>query len=125
MGRIIKDIVVDGKKIKALFDTGSERSYIAKHTLKDRSTCRKISGIKVGLGGKEHILRESCIVEPTIDDRKFDVKAHPVQEIGKVDEEEIDMLIGVTAMEEWDIHLDPKTQELDLRGLKKREFTEF
>jgi hypothetical protein len=28
-------------------------------------------------------------------------------------------------MEKWEIRLDPKKQELDLEGLRRREFTEF
>lgn len=28
-------------------------------------------------------------------------------------------------MERWEIKLDPKTEELDLTGLKRRKFTEY
>jgi hypothetical protein len=28
-------------------------------------------------------------------------------------------------MEQWEIRLDPRTGELDLEGLRRREFTEF
>jgi len=28
-------------------------------------------------------------------------------------------------MEKWEMKIDPKTQEVDLEGLRRREFTEF
>jgi hypothetical protein len=28
MGRIVREMLIDGRKVRALFDTGSERSYI-------------------------------------------------------------------------------------------------
>ena len=38
---------------------------------------------------------------------------------------EVDAIIGATAMEKWEILLNPKTGELDLEGLRRREFTEY
>lgn len=38
---------------------------------------------------------------------------------------EIDLLIGATAMEQWGMTIDPLTGRIDLKRLKKREFTEY
>jgi hypothetical protein len=48
-----------------------------------------------------------------------------VDELGKADGHELDILIGARTMEQWEIRLDPRTGTLDLEGLKRREFTEF
>jgi hypothetical protein len=123
MGRIVHEIEVDGKKLNALFDTGSVRSYI-------RSEFRppvthKVRPLHVALGGRELILTERCDIIATIDGLEFAFTAYPIDEIGEVEEGRIDVLIGVLCMEEWYIKLDPKTGTLDLTGLRRREFTEF
>jgi len=48
-----------------------------------------------------------------------------VAEIGKIDGKEVTVIIGALTMEKWEIKLDPKTGELDLTGLRRREFTEY
>lgn len=125
MGRIVKEVELGGKKLRALFDTGSERSYINRNALPGTAPCEKVPPFTVGLGGKEHTVDEVCVVVPQIENMGFDVKSHPLDKIGEIDGKEIDFLIGATTMEEWDIKLDSKKRELDLTGLKKREFTEF
>jgi len=42
-----------------------------------------------------------------------------------VNGKELDIIIGTTTMEEWEIRLDSKNEGLDLSGLRRREFTEF
>jgi hypothetical protein len=37
----------------------------------------------------------------------------------------IDAIIGALAMEKWALTPNPKTGEIDLTALKKREFTEY
>lgn len=125
MGRIVKKVKIGDREIKALFDTGAERSYIKKSALPQGTSCNQIRSFRTGLGGKLREIDEACVVEPEIEGDSFDVKTHPLEEIGDVEGDEIEMLIGTTSMEEWDIKLDPRKKELDLTGLKKREFTEF
>ena len=71
-------------------------------------------------------LRVTCVVEAELEGYPFDFQAYPVPRIGH-DETgpEIDLLIGATAMEQWGLTLDPKTGRIDLRRLKRREFTEY
>lgn len=80
----------------------------------------------MGLGGQALKLTVSCVVEIELEGHPFDVQAYPVQRIGR-DEigQEIDVLIGSTAMEQWGLRPDPRVGRIDLRRLKKREFTEY
>jgi len=65
-----------------------------------------------------------------IDGKTFTFRAYVIDSIGQVKDNgksviDLDILIGSTVMEEWDIGLSPKTQEIDLSGLDKREFISF
>jgi len=123
MGRIVHEIEVDGKKLKALFDTGSMRSYIRSEFRPEIT--HKVRPVHVALGGNELILTERCDIVATIEGLEFAFNAYPIDEIGKIEEGRLDVLIGVLCMEEWGIKLDPTTGVLDFTGLKRREFTEF
>lgn len=123
MGRIVYEIGVDSKKLKALFDTGSLRSYIRSEFCPE--VTHKIPPIHVALGGKELTLTQRCDIVATIEGLVFAFNAYPIDEIGEIEEGRIDVLIGVLCMEEWYIKLDPQKRTLDLTSLKRREFTEF
>ena len=123
MARIVKGIEVDGRVLRTLFDSGSLRSYIK---AKFRPpTARKVKPITVGLGGEFHHLDERCDLTATIDGLQFDMTAYIVEELGETEHGPLDAMVGVLTMEEWYIKLDPRTGELDLSGLRKREFTEY
>lgn len=51
--------------------------------------------------------------------------AYIVDELGETEYGRLDVLVGALTMEEWYIKLDPQQGELDLCGLRRREFTEF
>lgn len=51
--------------------------------------------------------------------------AYIVDELGETEHGPLDAIIGALTMEEWYIKLDPHTGELDLSGLRKREFAEY
>lgn len=125
MGRIVKKVKLGNREVKALFDTGAERSYIRKDVIPEGTSCNRIKSFRTGLDGELREIDEACVVEPEIEGDSFDVKTHPLERIGEIEGEEVDMLIGTTPMEEWDIKLNPSEKELDLTGLKRREFTEF
>lgn len=125
MGRIIKEIEVNGKKLIALFDSGSVKSYIRKDAIPEECSCVKIEPFRVGLGGKEREINERCIIPGKLEKLGFDFSAHPTDELAEEEGKKIDIIVGATAMEEWNIRLILDKKELDLTGLKKREFTEF
>ena len=124
MARTFKNIEIEGKAAFALFDTGSLRSYVKKEFAS--GVRQRVPPFKVGLGGKTLELDEVCLLNSTIEGLGFDIKAYPVEGIGKDERgQEIEVIIGATAMEEWGLILNPKTGEIDLTALRKREFTEF
>jgi hypothetical protein len=47
------------------------------------------------------------------------------EDLGIINGRQLDLIIGAKTMEGWEIRLDPKTGEVDLTGLKRREFTEY
>ena len=123
MTRIVKEIDVDGRPLKALFDTGSLRSYL-RAEFRPAAT-RKVNPITVGLGGTVRQLDERCDFTARIDDLEFDMTAYIVEELGETEHGRLDVLVGALTIEEWYIKLDPRKGELDLSGLRDREFTEY
>jgi len=123
MSRIVKEVQIDGMSLQALFDTGSLRSYI---TAEYRPpTTRSVPPVSVGLGGDVRRLDERCDVTASIEGLEFDLTAYIVDRLGETEHGPVDAIIGALTMEEWWIKLDPKTGELDLSGLRRREFTEY
>lgn len=124
MSRTFKDIEIENKKAFVLFDTGSVRSYVREELASD-VRWRTIS-FEVGLGGSSFEIDEACVLNCALEGLGFDIEAHPVKEIG-TDEygRKIDAIIGALAMEKWALIPNPKTDEIDLTALRKREFTEF
>jgi len=53
------------------------------------------------------------------------IKEIEIDEIGRADGHELDAIIGALTMEKWEIKIDPAKHELDLEGLRRREFTGF
>lgn len=130
MGRIVKDIYIDNKKKSTLFDTGAVTSYIKRSSLPKNIICISDRSITVKMGGKIQKTKDTCLLKGKIDGKTFTFRAYVIDSIGQVKDNgksviDLDILIGSTVMEEWDIGLSPKTQEIDLSGLDKREFISF
>ena|SRR4030043_1536327 len=128
MGRIVKDILVEGKTKKAIFDSGSVVSYVTEKALPKSAVCINIPPITSRVAGSTHQLTRRCFIPSKLDGKDFEFDAFVINELGKVQEKgdiELDFLIGAATMEEWAININPKEQTVDLRGLKKREFLSF
>lgn len=126
MARPIRSVRINDQPARALFDTGSIGSYIRVHLAGPFPRVRLKKPMRVGLGGQVLNLRAICLVEAQLEGEPFNFQAFPVQRIGKDETgQEIDLLIGAAAMEQWGLTLDPRTGRIDLRRLKKREFTEY
>ncbi|NVM30411.1 MAG: hypothetical protein HWN65_16310 [Candidatus Helarchaeota archaeon] len=131
MGRIIKTITIkkdpasQGNEVAAVFDTGAERSYVKRSVLPLGVHCIPIVSFTSGLGGARREIREVCPLNGEIQGLPFNINAHPVEDIGIIDGEDIGVLVGATTMEQWDIKVHPKDQTLDLTGLRRREFIEL
>jgi len=124
MARIIKDVVIEGHKLTALFDTGSARNYVLRAVV-EKAPRIKVKSYTVGIGGKAVTVYEECILKGEIGGLEFTMKATPLDEIGAINGLEIGAIIGATAMEEWEIRIDMAKAELDLSGLRRREFIEY
>lgn len=124
MARLIKEVMIEGHKLHALFDTGSARSYILRK-LAEKAPRISVKPYVVGIGGKTMTVHEECIVRGDIEGLEFTMKAIPIDEIGVVGGYEVGAIIGATVMEEWGIRIDMAKAELDLSGLRRREFIEY
>jgi len=125
MGRIIKEIEVEGHPAMALFDTGAMHTYILDRLLLDVPKRTVARPYKVSIGGREIEVHELCVALGKIEGLDFDAEAVPIDHLGRADGHELDVIIGVLTMEKWEIAVNPKDQTLDLEGLRRREFTEF
>jgi hypothetical protein len=125
MSRIIKEIEIEGQTGFALFDTGAIHTYIRSKFLAAVPKRIVLNPYKVALGGREIEVRELCVALGKIEGLEFDAEAVPVDQIGRADGHEFDAIIGALTMEKWEMKIDPKTQVVDLEGLRRREFTEF
>ena len=125
MARIIKTIEIEGQQAVALFDTGAIYTYVRFPLVRGTPRRAMVPPARVALGGKNVEIRELRFVQGKIGGLAFLADAVPIEDIGVADGHELDVIIGSLTMERWEIRLDPKTGELDLAGLRRREFTEF
>lgn len=125
MARVMKTIEIEGQEAVALFDTGAIYTYVRSPLVRETPRRAMIPPARVALGGRDIEIRELCFVQGKIEGLDFLSDAVPVEEIGVADGHELDVIIGARTMEQWEIRIDLKTGELDLEGLRRREFTEF
>jgi hypothetical protein len=124
MSRIVKEIEAAGRKLTALFDTGSINTYIREEVAPVNRVALRYP-FRVGLGGERREIGEVCILEGEIEGLGFSTDSYLIEDLGSIDGKRLDVIIGARTMEGWEIRLDPRTGELDLSGLRKREFTEY
>lgn len=125
MARIIKTIEIEGQPAVALFDTRAVYTYVRSSLVRNAPRRAMVPPARIALGGRDIEIHELCFVQGKIEGLDFLADAVPVDDIGYANGHELDALIGALTMERWEIRLDPKTGELDLEGLRRREFTEF
>ena len=125
MSRIIRTIEIEGQPAAALFDTGALYTYVRSSFATQAARTTVPVPSRVALGGKVVEIRELCLIHGKIEGLDFVSDAVPIDDIGRADGHELDVLIGARTMEQWEIKLDPKSGALDLEGLRRREFTEF
>lgn len=125
MGRIIKEIEIEGQRAVALFDTGAVYSYVRESLVARSLRAAVVAPVRVALGGQTVEIREQCLMNGKIEGLDFFADVVPVADLGKADGHALDAIIGATTLEKWEIRLDPKTGMLDVEGLRRREFTEY
>jgi hypothetical protein len=125
MGRIRQNIIIDRKNCWTLFDTGSRNTYVTENVTQLLRKESLPESLKVSLGGKVHIVRETCILTGYCEKRLISTKAYVLPEIGRDEEKrEIDILFGALSMQEWGIKPVPEEVRLDMSCYPK-EFLEF
>lgn len=125
MARIIKSIEIEGQPATALFDTGATYTYIRSSLMANVPKKSMILPVRVVLGGQNIEIRELCFFEGKIEGLDFVGDAVAVDDLGRADGHQLDVIIGALTMERWEIKFDPKNSTLDLEGLRRREFTEY
>lgn len=125
MSRLIKTIEIEGKPVKALFDTGAFHTYVKRSYLEGVPTRSVTKPYEVALGGETIEIRERALINGKIEGLDFDASVVPVIALGKADGNELDAIIGAGTMEAWEITVNTKDGSLGLEGLKRREFTDY
>jgi len=127
MGRIYEIVVVDGKQLNTLFESGAVRSYITRKSVKaaDLKIEKLKNAFSTGLGGQTQVVDEYCIVEGNIKGNPFYITSNVIEDLGTDEKgEEIRLLFGATDMQVWNINLDLKKEIIDVSKFR-REFVEY
>ena len=125
MGRIRRNIKVNGKQYWTLFDSGSRNTYVTHAVTEGLPVFKFKINEPVKLGGQVHNVTEYCRMEAFIDEYPVRVQARVLDNIGSDEEgKQIEILFGALAMQEWGIKLDVPHETLDMTHFSK-EFIEF
>ena len=125
MGRVRRDIDIEGRSIWTLFDTGSRNTYIVESALNGLQTKNLREPKSVALGGKKHQFDRACTFEALVDGKRVVGIAFILDRIGKdEDGREIELIFGAILMQNWGIRVCPDTESLDLSNYPE-EFVEF
>ena len=125
MSRVIKTIEIEGRPVKALFDTGAFHSYVLRKYLEGVPMRSVTKPYEVALGGETIKIKERALINGKIEGLDFDTSVVPVESLGKANGHDLDAIIGASTMKPWEIALNPKDGTLGLEGLRRREFTEY
>lgn len=125
MSRIIKTIEIEGRPVKALFDTGAFHTHLLRSYLQNVPTLQVTKPYEVALDGETIRSTERAMVNGKIEGLDFDTYVVPVDSLGKANGDDLDAIIGAVTMEVWEITMNPRDGTLGLEGLKRREFTEY
>ena len=125
MGRIRKNIDIEGRHYWGLFDSGARNTYIVEDKAINLPMFELRRPQLVNLGGQSHRVLNDCRLECTIDGFNILTHARVLEEIGTdEDGKRIEILIGALVMQEWGIRLNMEEEELDMSHYPK-EFIEF
>lgn len=109
-----------------MFDSGAENSYIASRSVGGLVVARLSAPFSTKLCGGTRKISKICLLEASVFGKRIATKALIVDEIGndKKAKRPFDVLIGAITMQEWNIELNLKREQLDLSKYS-REFIEF
>ena len=125
MGRIREMISVNGRDSWTLFDTGARNTYIVPAVASVLTVTRSRRPYRAALGGGVKVATDTAVLEADIEGHAISTHAMVVDEIGKdEDGEDIEVLLGALAMQQWGIRPIPDQEKLDLSHYPD-EFVEF
>ncbi|HIE51335.1 MAG TPA: hypothetical protein EYP85_06215 [Armatimonadetes bacterium] len=131
MARPFVEVEIGGKKLNAVLDTGSRRSYIRAEHVKGFPPAR-VQPFQVKLGGETLNLTEGKFVSGMVKDSNgrayfFSHVLFPVRDLGEENGERIDLIFGAVILEDWGTVIDESLTppQIDYRILRKGELVEL
>ena len=125
MGRVRRDIKVDGRQCWTLFDTGARNTYVVPSVAEHLATSKSAEPYRTAIGGEVKKTDTTAILQAEIEGLPISTHAMVIDEIGPdEDGRPIEILLGALAMQQWGIRPVPDEERLDLSRYPD-EFVEF
>ncbi len=131
MSRPLVEVEIEGKKLNAILDTGSRRSYI-RLELVEGFPLAPVQPFQVKLGGETLNLTEGRFVSGIVKDSsgrayRFSNVLFPVGDLGEENGKRINLLFGAITLEDWGTVIDESftPPKIDYCILRKGELVEL
>lgn len=131
MSRPLVEVEIEGKRLNALLDTGSRRSYI-KAELAESFPQVAVEPFEIKLGGQTLSLEAGRVVSGIVKDTigrayRFGSILFPVKELGTEAGREVHLLLGAVTLEDWGTIIDESTTpaQVDYSILRRGELVEL
>ncbi len=131
MSRPVVDVEIGNKRLNAVLDTGSRRSYIRREHANEFPKA-PVEPFGVMLGGKTFKFKEVRIVTGFVKDTegreyRFSERFFEVEDLGEENGKRIDLLLGAGILEDWGTIIDESVTppRIDHRILRKGELVEL
>ena len=131
MSRPLVEVEIEGKKLNAVLDTGSHRSYISSDFV-ERLPAAPVQPFQVRLGGETLSIREGKLVSGIVKDSNgksycFSNILFPVKDLGQESGKRVDLIFGAVILEDWGTVIDESVTppQVDYYILRKGELVEL
>lgn len=131
MARPLVEVTIEGRKLVAILDTGSRRSYIRSAIAKAFPTV-PVEPFEAKIAGETVKLKEGRVVAGRVRDSsgrsyRFGDILFAIDNLGRENGTEIDILFGAVTLENWGAVIDESTTppQVDYRLLRSGELVEL
>lgn len=131
MARPVVEVEIDGKKLRAVLDTGSRRSCI-RADLAQTFPAVSVQEFEGRLGGQTLRIQEGRVVTGTVKDTEqnaylFSAILFPVRDLGEEEGRRIDIVFGSIILEDWGTVIDDSVTppRVDYKILREGSLTEL
>lgn len=115
MGRVKRDVEVQGQQFWALFDTGALSTYVSEEVAARLPTFEMEKPERVSLGGRVREVEKEGLLGCLIEGKPVRVLARVLPEIGSDETgRRIHILVGALLMQQWGIIPVPREERLDM-----------